>query len=80
MDLVGQRMRSYESEVGTKQSCSYEVIHFYKKLYFNPGIYAVEAVYQNEGCEDNNISETSGKALSTSGPRTENIFCEIADN
>ena len=32
-------MRNYESEFGTKQSCSYEVRHFYKKLFFNPGIY-----------------------------------------
>ena len=31
-------MRNYESEFGTKQSCSYEVRHFYKKLFFNPGI------------------------------------------
>jgi hypothetical protein len=37
LDLVSQKVRSYESGFGTKQSCSYENIHFYKKLYFNPG-------------------------------------------
>ena len=31
-------MSFYESECGTKQSSLYEVRHFYKKLYFNPGI------------------------------------------
>ena len=36
---VSHEMRNYESEFGTKQSCSYEVRHFYKKLFFNPGIY-----------------------------------------
>ena len=36
-------MSFYESECGTKQSSLYEVRHFYKKLYFNPGI-----------CEDSN--------------------------
>ncbi len=38
LDEVSDRMRYYESETGTKQSCSYEVRHFYKKLFFNPGI------------------------------------------
>ena len=37
LDLVSQNVRSYESSDGFKQSCSYENIHFYKKLYFNPG-------------------------------------------
>eukprot|EP00092_Neocalanus_flemingeri_P007155 GFUD01007730.1.p1 GENE.GFUD01007730.1~~GFUD01007730.1.p1 ORF type:complete len:382 (+),score=76.81 GFUD01007730.1:41-1186(+) len=30
---------NYISEVGTKQSFNYDVRHFYKKLYFNPGLY-----------------------------------------
>ena len=38
LDEVAARMRRYESEHGTKQSCAYEVRHFYKKLYFNPGL------------------------------------------
>lgn len=36
LDIVGQRLKNYESEVGTKQSFAYEVRHFYKKLFFNP--------------------------------------------
>ena len=38
LDEVARRLRSYESENGSKQSCSYENRHFYNKLYFNPGI------------------------------------------
>ena len=38
LDEVGRRLTSYETDVGTKQSFSYEVRHFYKKLYFNPGM------------------------------------------
>ena len=38
MFQVSQRLKNYESEFGTKQSCSYEVRHFYKKLYLNPGL------------------------------------------
>ena len=39
LDEVSSRMRYFESEGQTKQSCSYEVRHFYNKLFFNPGIY-----------------------------------------
>jgi len=39
LDLVGQSMREYETVKEEKQSCSYEVIHFFKKLFFNPGLY-----------------------------------------
>ena len=39
LDLVGQSMREYETVNEEKQSCSYEVIHFFKKLFFNPGLY-----------------------------------------
>lgn len=38
LDKVSMEMRSYESENGMKQTCSYEVRHFYKKLFLNPGI------------------------------------------
>jgi len=38
LDEVGLELKGYESEMGTKQSFSYDVRHFYKKLYFNPGI------------------------------------------
>ncbi len=38
LDEVSENLRYYESEFGTKQSCSYEVRHFYKKLFFNPGL------------------------------------------
>ena len=44
LDLVSQSMKYYESEWGTKQSCSYEVRHFYKKLFFNPGIALNESI------------------------------------
>jgi len=37
LDLVGLELRDYESETGRKQSFSYDVRHFYKKLFFNPG-------------------------------------------
>jgi len=37
LDLVGLELKEYESENGRKQSFSYDVRHFYKKLYFNPG-------------------------------------------
>ncbi len=38
LDEVSHQIRFYESEFSTKQSCSYEVRHFYKKLFFNPGL------------------------------------------
>ena len=47
LDLVGQKMQEYKSESGNKKSSSYEVIHFYKKLYFNPGLYEDGASPQN---------------------------------
>jgi len=36
LDIVASRLKNYESERGAKQSCSYEVRHFYKKLFLNP--------------------------------------------
>ncbi len=39
---VGRTLRNYESEDGYKQSCVYEIRHFYDKLYFNPGIYCAD--------------------------------------
>jgi len=36
LDKVGETLRNFESEFGTKQSFAYEVRHFYKKLFFNP--------------------------------------------
>ena len=36
LDIVAQKLKQFESENGTKQSCAYEVRNFYKKLYFNP--------------------------------------------
>ena len=45
LDKVGARLKMYESNTpgdnymhGCKQTCSYECRHFYKKLYFNPGL------------------------------------------
>lgn len=51
MDEVSHEMRNYESEFGTKQSCSYEVRHFYKKLFFNPGIYFDENPFPRSSVE-----------------------------
>jgi hypothetical protein len=31
-------LETYESELGTKQSCATKNIHFVEKLYFNPGL------------------------------------------
>jgi len=36
LDIVAQKLKQFESENGTKQSCTYEVRNFYKKLYFSP--------------------------------------------
>jgi len=36
LDIVAQKLKQFESDKGTKQSCAYEVRNFYKKLYFNP--------------------------------------------
>ena len=44
LDQVSAEMSCYVSENGTKQACSYEVRHFYKKLYFNPGIRTAEII------------------------------------
>ena len=38
LDKVGEHLKNFESEFRTKQSFAYEVRHFYKKLYFNPGV------------------------------------------
>ena len=47
LDQVSAEMSSYVSENGTKQACSYEVRHFYKKLFFNPGIRTAENIGSN---------------------------------
>ena len=47
LDQVSVEMSSYVSEIGTKQACSYEVRHFYKKLFFNPGIRNAENIGSN---------------------------------
>ena len=47
LDQVSVEMSSYVSENGTKQACSYEVRHFYKKLFFNPGIRTAENIGSN---------------------------------
>ena len=39
LDLVAQQMKYYENEFGDKQSSTYEVRSFYKKLFFNPGLF-----------------------------------------
>ena len=77
MDEVSHEMRNYESEFGTKQSCSYEVRHFYKKLFFNPGIYFDQNPFPNyngsfKKSENDFLNEstlTKNKDASSSGDR-----------
>ena len=39
LDLVALDLKqNFTSETGAKQSFNYDVRHFYKKLYFNPGL------------------------------------------
>jgi hypothetical protein len=86
--MVGLKMRNYESEIGSKQSCSYEVIHFYRKLYFNPGLYRDSSPCQTPesdvgpNMEELEVSESpSGtKIRSASFPTGELLFCEIEPN
>ena len=79
-------MREYESESGNKQSSSYEVIHFYKKLYFNPGLYEDGASARNSYSVVEEVPP-SPSLLSPRGARPrprsmpiENVFCEIGEN
>ena len=39
LDHVASRLSWYQSEFGSKQSFTYEVRHFYNKLFFNPGMF-----------------------------------------
>ena len=48
LDKVSMEMSSYVSETGTKQTCSYEVRHFYKKL-FLVKFTGISRVYNNIG-------------------------------
>ena len=42
LDLVALDLKqNFTSETGTKQSFNYDVRHFYKKLYFNPGLQVI---------------------------------------
>lgn len=47
LDIVSQWLSNRESELSSKQSCSYEVRHLYKKIYFNPG-FVVEKSEDNK--------------------------------
>ena len=38
LDMVAKSLRSLQTDQGQKQSSSYEVRHFHKKLYLNPGL------------------------------------------
>ena len=79
-------MREFESEKGNKQSSSYEVIHFYKKLYFNPGLYEEGASSRHSYSVTEEVPPSPGY-LSPRGARvrprsmpSENVFCEIGEN
>jgi len=81
LDEVGFELSQYESENGTKQSCSYDVRHFYKKLYFNPGInidpkerwkYSNSSAFDNIMSEQNK-DETEGLQLATTSSKKRTI-------
>merc|ERR1712179_19268 len=38
LDMVARMLKKKQTETGAKQSFKYDVIHFYKKLYFHPGL------------------------------------------
>merc|ERR1719186_576472 len=38
MDKVAWELREYQGQDGNVESCAYEVLHFYKQLFFNPGM------------------------------------------
>merc|ERR1712080_329611 len=69
LDMVGLELRDYESERGTKHSFSYDVRHFYKKLYFNPGFVAEQREqWRNspatvEGLRTRSVSTTKPPSL-----------------
>ena len=47
LDLVALDLKqNFTSEAGTKQSFNYDVRHFYKKLYFNPGL---KVIFRKDG-------------------------------
>ena len=74
-------MRNYESEFGTKQSCSYEVRHFYKKLFFNPGIYFDRNPFPNQtrNVHDKTVSDLNDTLLNIqiSQETDVSVNCEI---
>jgi hypothetical protein len=45
---VSRRLETYESELGTKQSCEIKIIHFVEKLYFNPGLSGEEDTIRDQ--------------------------------
>ena len=87
LDMVGLKMKTYESETGSKQSCSYEVIHFYRKLFFNPGLYRDSSPCQtpeSEECrnlEELKLSESPSRSkIGPAFPMSENLLCAIEPN
>eukprot|EP00092_Neocalanus_flemingeri_P031122 GFUD01033805.1.p1 GENE.GFUD01033805.1~~GFUD01033805.1.p1 ORF type:complete len:348 (-),score=91.76 GFUD01033805.1:65-1066(-) len=38
LDEVARKLKKYQAENGAKQSFKYDVIHFYKKVFFHPGL------------------------------------------
>jgi hypothetical protein len=45
---VSKRLETYESDKGTKQSCAIKIIHFFEKLYFNPGLSGEEETIRDQ--------------------------------
>ena len=76
LDEVSSKMKYYESEYKTKQSCSYEVRHFYKKLYFNPGMYGPQKDDEEEKKEslaapDKGMNVAAEEVMNRMSPKPE---------
>ena len=69
LDETAMMLKEYESEAGTVQSFGYEVRHFYKKLYFNPGLY----------CDDNIDTTEEDIAIMTGDAIVEESVKEVVE-
>ena len=64
LDHVASRLSWYQSEFGSKQSFTYEVRHFYNKLFFNPGMF----VEKRRQKQEEGVRRRRRRALSESDP------------
>jgi len=65
LDLVALDLKqNFTSETGAKQSFNYDVRHFYKKLYFNPGLQIRDGAY-GQHAWDGRIERPRTRSLSS---------------